>query len=380
MILHLIDDYKFASKAYDLFEEYYSGLNHFFIQVSRHQKITQDEKMDKERFFSIAFTNKQDINYIIQYAIKNKIKHILVHNLTPTKAALANLIKKKSGAKTYWIFYGSDLYGYLSMNGKYKLYDNPAMNKKKEKKRLRAQLAFFYLFGDSPNNAYKKFINRLEYFCFWNEYDYTLLKQNFKTNAVHKQFLYYGVIDRDYINVTYAKNIGTILINHSASANGNHTTVLEKLSKLTGSENINQVIAPLSYGSEQIKSSVSEYGKRLFDKKFISLKQFVPVNEYYSLLNNIPAAIFGNRRQEGGGNVFYLLGKGTKVFLRNDNNMLQWLRDRNFLVFSFEDDLNAYHDLEPLEKKYIQQNMAIHAKVFSKENEIKTMNTFIESQ
>ncbi|MBK6732482.1 MAG: hypothetical protein IPG60_16510 [Bacteroidetes bacterium] len=74
----------------------------------------------------------------------------------------------------------------------------------------------------------------------------------------------------------------------------------------------------------------------------------MPIDEYYALISNVPVAIFGHRRQEAAGNIFYLIGKGVKIFLRNDNNMISWFRDRGFIVYSFEDNLSSINDLRPL--------------------------------
>jgi dTDP-N-acetylfucosamine:lipid II N-acetylfucosaminyltransferase len=378
MILHLIDDPKFAADAYDYFEEYFPGLNHFFMQISRHEKMPDKKKIASDRFFNKAFTDRTDIHFIKQYALKNEIKHILVHNLTPTKAAVANQINKHTGAKTYWIFYGADLYSRLNVMGKYVLLDEETHDQPKIKLGLKSRLAFWYLFRQHPISAFNKFISELNYFCFWNEYDFLLLKKHFNTRAEHKPFLYFRLIDRNYLDIIYKKDTAKVLVNHSASANGNHRTVLEKLKELKNSDNIREIIAPLSYGSEGIKLAVSEFGNKLFGERFISLVNFMPVNDYYAMLNKIPVAIFGNRRQEAGGNVFYLLGKGAKIFLRNDNNMITWLRDRGFRVFSFEDDLNSFYDLSPLSMEDMQINITIHTEFFSKENERKSMYNLIQ--
>lgn len=378
MILHLLDDSMFANGAYDFFEEYYQGLNHFFIQISRREKMLEGKKNQKARFFYKVFTRKEDINFIIKYARNNGIKHILVHNLSPTKAALGNWLKKQLGAKTYWIFYGADLYGRLNALGKYNLYDEVDDKQKKEKSDLKSILAFWYLFMEYPNNAYNRFIKELDFFCFWNEYDYFLLKAHFNTAAVHKPFLYYQLIDLNHKGVVFEKKASKVLINHCASVNGNHKTILKKLEGLKDSAQIAEIIAPLSYGSEDIKLAVSEFGKSLFGNRFIPIKNILPMGEYYKLLDEIPVAIFGNRRQEAGANVFYLLGKGSKVFFRNDNNMIKWLRDRGFRVFSFEDELNSIDDLKSLSIEDMHHNIKIHEELFSKDRERKDMQRLMQ--
>jgi dTDP-N-acetylfucosamine:lipid II N-acetylfucosaminyltransferase len=233
------------------------------------------------------------------------------------------------------------------------------------------------LYQQQPFGAYKKCIAQLDYFCFWNNYDYELLKKHFTTTATYKQFLYYNLIDRNYTNISFAKQQGKVLINHSASANGNHLTILQKLKQILPQDNEVNIITPLSYGSESIKNEVINTGTNLFGKNFTPIVNYMPIDEYYNLLNNIPVAIFGSKRQEGGGNIFYMLGKGAKVFLRNNNNMMQWLKDHGFYIFSVEDDLLSAKDLLPLSTVQMETNIAVHKKLFSESSELNNIGNLI---
>lgn len=376
MILHLIDDPKFLNGAIELFEKYYPGQNHFFVQIGRNKKAPDKNSFTSDKIFYKAFTRKNDIKFILAYAGAHKITNVLIHNLTTTKAALGNLLKRKLQVYTYWIFYGADLYGRLYEMGKYELIDaeNTA---KKSSISFRKKLAFWYLYFQNPIESYNSFITKLDYFCFWNEYDYLLLKKNFITNAIHKQFLYYNLIDRNYSNTNYQKHLNKVLVNHSASPNGNHITVLKKIKELLTKNEAIEIITPLSYGSEKIKNDVNRLGVDLFKSNFVAINNYMPMDKYYDLLNAIPVAIFGSRRQEGGGNIFYLLGKGAKIFLRNENNMIHWLKDKGFLVYSFEDDLNYVEDLIPLSISEIRSNINAHAVLFSTEQEAKNISSLI---
>lgn len=379
MILHLADDPKFLLGAYNLFEEYYPGQNHFFLQVSRNDDFETKNLTASPRFFYTPFTTLSGKKKIFDYAQKYGIKHVLVHNLTTTKAAIANHLKNLLSVKTYWIFYGADLYRPLNEMGKYQLLDGT--NKKKDKLNLdlKRNLSFFFVFRKFPNYSFKHFIKQLDFFCFWNHYDFLLMKDHFSTQAQHKSFAYYHLLNRRVSNVIHKKTIGKILINHSASFNGNHKTIFEKLASLDGGESIKEIITPLSYGDNTVKTEVSSMGEMLFREKYKPLYDFLSLQDYNNILNTISVAIFGNRRQEAGGNVAHLLSTGAKVFLRNDNNMIHWFRDQGFKIFSFEDDLNSFQDLLPLSSDLVQQNILAYAKTFSKEIEIKDMRLLISN-
>lgn len=74
----------------------------------------------------------------------------------------------------------------------------------------------------------------------------------------------------------------------------------------------------------------------------------MPQAEYFALINKVEVAVIGARRQEAAGNIINLLSNGTKVFLREDNNLLQYYREKGFIIFSYEKDLNSLADLQPL--------------------------------
>ena len=74
----------------------------------------------------------------------------------------------------------------------------------------------------------------------------------------------------------------------------------------------------------------------------------MPQKEYFTLINRAEVAIMGARRQEAAGNIINLLSNGTKVFLRENNNLLQYYREQGFIIFSYDKDLNSMDDLRPL--------------------------------
>ncbi|MBK6732483.1 MAG: hypothetical protein IPG60_16515 [Bacteroidetes bacterium] len=265
---------KFIKGAVDLFEEYYPESNHFFIQISRSEKFVEYKKLNYTNVTYSAFTRRKDINSILKFAKEKQVKNIFVHNLTPLKAAITSRIKKNTFAKTYWIFYGADLYGQLNALGKYDLLDSEEKPSKNQNDSFRSKLLFKYLFNSAPMKSYLYFIKQLDFFCFWNEYDYFLLKKHFKTSAIYKPFLYYGLIDRSHSIFDFNNCVDKVLINNSASANGNHATVLKKISELDGSDVLSEIITPLSYGNQEIKNSTLKYGYELFGVKFKPIKVF----------------------------------------------------------------------------------------------------------
>ncbi len=373
MILHITNEEKFINGAYDLFEKYYPNKNIFIIRIPKDGKPQTNYIQLKDRMMYLSISKRKDINFIINYAKSKKVKYLFIHYLDFTKASIAILLKKRISLKIYWVFYGSDLYGYLNSIGKYQLLDNDSSTKRMN---FKGMLANLFLFGQLPNKSYNTFINQLDFFCFWNEYDFLLLKNHFETSAKHKNFIYFDLIDRKN-SFNNEKKVGKVLINHSASSNGNHKTILDKLKSIDNKRLLTEIIAPLSYGNKEVELSIVKYGELLFGERFKPLLTFLRIDIYNRLLDDVSVAIFGQRRQEAAGNIFYLLKVGVKVFLRNDNNMLYWLRDRSFYIYSFEDDLQSSADLIPLTKNQMIFNNTIHNKIFSEQIEKKTMTNLL---
>ncbi|MDE5645748.1 MAG: hypothetical protein K2I45_08925, partial [Muribaculaceae bacterium] len=97
-------------------------------------------------------------------------------------------------------------------------------------------------------------------------------------------------------------------------------------------------------------------GKLMFGEKFRPILGYMPQSEYFDMLDKVDVAVFGQRRQEASGNIIQLLRNGVKVFLRNDNNLLYYYRDKGYLIFSFEDDLKDMKSLEALSIEDQQHN------------------------
>lgn len=104
----------------------------------------------------------------------------------------------------------------------------------------------------------------------------------------------------------------------------------------------------ISYGSPRVRNHVLKIGKKLFASQFQPIFEYMPRDEYFALITSVEVAVFGARRQEASGNISTLLRNGVKVFLRENNNLLQYYKEKGYILFSFENDLHSMKDLKPL--------------------------------
>lgn len=350
-----------------MFEQYYPGKNIFIVQISRNEPDGK-HVMHGDNVYFIKLTTTRGLHAVTDIALRNNITCIVVHYLTFTKAAIALKLKRRLRAKLFWIFYGADLYEWLNKHHNYVLEDREVSGYPQDPVLFSyvKKLHFLMLHGLSEKAAYLGFINECDRFCFWNELDFELVNKHFRTNARFSYFLHWGLLGHDLI-ADSDKDDHLIMINHSASRNGNHATILHKIAEFDQSKKLS-IVCPLSYGDEIVRKQTIEIGASIFGDRFDPITDYLPMAQYYALIGRAGAAVFGNRRQEGAGNVFYLLGSGTKVFLREDNNMLKWLRQKGFLVFSFERDLSSYESLMPLSREHQEHNRRTYQQVFGQVN------------
>lgn len=371
MNIHLVNDEKFINLSIIRFEYYYPNDNIFI--VNSHSEKIQDLIHVKKRKEIIC------INLYKNDAYKKLINHInngdniLIHSLSLSKASLINKIELNTKINTYWIFYGAFLYSILFERGLYKLYDyNPNSLKIENRFYWHLKYKFRYLkyvitlFVKKENREINKFIQNLDFFCFWNYSDYDLLLKNFQTKAKFKFFRYYDIKEEFLLeesNVNKEKN--SVLINHSASPTGNHLYILRLLKKIDKNKQIDKLYLPLSYGSETLKKNVLFYGNKEFDYCFNPILEFMDRIDYYQMLKKIGVAFFGHRRQEGGSNIFFLLAFGVKLFLRKENSLLNYLKQEGFIVYEVEKDLYSFSDISPLNEQDQKYNRELVLKHFS---------------
>ncbi|WP_312788812.1 TDP-N-acetylfucosamine:lipid II N-acetylfucosaminyltransferase [Sphingobacterium sp.] len=367
MNVHFFHDDKFTNGAMEQFETAYPGQNIYIILLYDQRTLKYTVANAYTHVFHIRDLHLlKNLKKIISSNISDC--RLLIHFMDDFKAALSNkLLDKFSHLQFYWIFYGGDLYDYLSRYEGYQIFDAPNLLPTPSRwERVTKSIKYLMFFGMSQKTAKTKAFKRLDYFCFWNEYDYTLFISKVDSPAHYKNFIYYKALgDSDHVQIE-KKNI--IMVNHAASFTGNHLFVIEKLAKLQASLKDFQLLLPLSYGNKEYAKKVIQQAKDQLDMNVKPLTDFLPLSEYQSILSEVKIAIFGMRRQEAAGNIFQLLNMGAKIFLRKDNTLLSWLKKRNFIVFCIEDDEKELENLQALSLEQMSYNSAQYKRYFNASN------------
>ena len=339
MYIHLLNDLKFAGSEIAVFEKFFPSQSLYVFTSHEDNNANPPNKLPN---VPICYVKPFDTDQLLSLCVE-KIDCVLVY---------------------------SALYDRLHYVYGYPLYDyNVVPLTIKIKK---------YFANIRSNKAFKIFANTIDSFCFWNPNDFRLMQKYF--GAKQAQFRCYGhglgwpveaIPDFD------EKDMLRVQVNHSASLSCNHMTILKKLEKLDSNNQL-QVFLPLNYGVAAVKKQVKDFASHSPLNCNI-LTEFLPLKDYYAAVAQNGVAIFGSRRQEAGGNIVTALRNGVKVYLRNDNNLLQLYRSWGVRVFSFEDDLNSMEDLlEPLTRQQMIDNYKALTAHLSSEVVTESMSHFFD--
>lgn len=365
MNLHLLYDKKFAKSQISVFEKYHPG-NSLYV-LTRGDDLTGLDNYNVMLLSGLSRSSLVDI----KKRCKGKIENVFVYNATDVHCIMAIHFKRVCRCRIYWLFFGSDLYDNLYLKFNYRLLDDDNKSVTKYVINKLKMIKHWPLF--------KRFAANADFFCFWNIYDYELLKKYVKTNATFKYYTH-GLafsLDDSYSNKNNDDSELIVQINHSASWDGNHLTILKKIAEIDPERKL-KLLIPLSYGKKQVVKEVENYVESEKLNAEI-LNNFLPMENYFNLIGRVKVAIYGHHRQEGGGNIIEAFKNGTKLYLRDDNNLLRLYRDWGLKVFSFERDLNCIEDLvTPLSLDDQKHNYYRIQQCFSQDKVEESMRHFLD--
>jgi dTDP-N-acetylfucosamine:lipid II N-acetylfucosaminyltransferase len=148
-----------------------------------------------------------------------------------------------------------------------------------------------------------------------------------------------------------------VLAGNSASATNHHRDLFERLERVD--DGSMEVVCPLAYGPDDVRSAALEAGRAAFGARFHPLLEMVPLPRYLDLLATIDVAVFNHDRQAALGNVLALLGMGARVFLKRATTTWQHLEALGVTVF----DVDALDLAVPFPER--ERTMRIIARAYS---------------
>ena len=120
-------------------------------------------------------------------------------------------------------------------------------------------------------------------------------------------------------------------------------------------------------------------GASILNKNFRPITEFLPLEEYNLLLKSCNVAIMNHYRQQGMGNVIFLLWMGTKLFLNCKNSIYHFLKRKNIIVYSVDDLTDNINLINlPLTEIEIKHNRNILLVLFSFDTILNNLTNYIE--
>ncbi len=330
-ICHIVDNEKFILEAYYIFNGQKQYKSDFFCF----------EGSDKIDFLSkeagIRKLNLDEVDAFIEQILP-AYSVVIFHNfIRDYKFEILKSLDKNQ--VSVWIGWGYDFYKYFEnnsfltkenqafVNG---IYCNSFLKKAKQYFKLdKLKYAINYYFNYRPKLLLLS--KRIDFYAPVAEYEFGFFKQKIPSTT----FKYIGwnyPINLNCEDIPIAKTeTVNLLVGNSASPLNNHCDVVKLLSEFKLDFN---AYVPLSYGGDDLyKKALVEYSNIYLGQRFKPLEAFMGIDEYIKLLNNCQIGIFNSLRQQGLGNIIYLLWHGSKVFMNPMCHYYDFLLTQGVIVF-----------------------------------------------
>lgn len=357
--LHIVTDEKFIDVAIEQFETVAPGANEFvFLNTSSKHEF---------RYIVSDFVrviNVNDESYLILLNSLIKFKAVLVHYLSEHATNIINHAPEK--VKLVWMFWGQDAQ---------KLFVDE-MFKPDTKKVVRKISGLYEYFFSTINKIRRPLLpfrpkgrafsritfcapvvkEELEDFEFKLPFKYKYLDFTYG-------FLEYYIPDSFKNLVANGENI---IVGQSSSAGNNHLDAFNVLRKIGLPSSETKLIVPLSYGNKEYGKTIATKGKIIFKENFHAIDNFLPLQEYYSILFTCSYAIMNHKTQQALGNILMLLWIGCAVYLNPKNPIYRNFISKGFIIKSVN-YLENGNLLEKLTKEERLKNRELLVKHFKRE-------------
>lgn len=327
-ILHLLTDDKFTDyviaqfKAPEMLSEFVlipSNNAMSLVSDTDHCRIIYQGSADFEAL----------LNNLDQYCA------IVMHGMFWGRWQTSILQRVPDCVKVAWVFWGGDVYGRHDIRNIFYTPISKFLNRLHSRK-TKAKVDSSW---EIPLDLYR----RVDY-CITSLYEEFEFANHY-TKAPFKHFWYSYYSIEDTIGDALLNNRvkgNNIWIGNSAALNNNHIDVLWHLWKegLLRKFKCDKVIMPLSYGEPWVRNMAKKVGAMLFGKRLQTLEQYMPRNEYNSLMLSCSTMIIGYLEPAANGNIMTALWLGMRVYLSEKSMAYDYYKRIGCHIFSIEHDLN----------------------------------------
>ena len=349
MILHLFTHDKFAYDYICFIHEHFEEKDHLFLLFTEPNTLYPIPEFKNVKVISHVARSSilrrflRIKNALLLKRSAQKADKIILHGLFIKK--IMWFLEKRSHLldKTYWVVWGGDLY----------LYQEITQNHPLEVLR-------------------QKIIPKMAGFITYVKGDFNLIQEWYGAKGRWLECLCYpsNVINIPNETLTPKDSRKRILVGNSADPTNNHIDIFNALKGIDLSDV--EVIVPLSYGDEEYAKEIIKEGHKRFDH-FLPIQNFLQKKDYLKLLDSISVAFFAHDRQQGMGNLIYLIYRGKKVYLKKTTTSWTYFESIGVVCSEYDDNIN----LSSLETCIAEKNHKSIKRHHSRENLAKQwMNVF----
>ncbi|EGA70921.1 4-alpha-L-fucosyltransferase [Vibrio sinaloensis DSM 21326] len=344
-VLHIAKIEKFIPGFIELVREEFPNTNQFFYtygDLGLYPYQLSDDSLHVQDHRNSIFRSAR--RYIPLISRMHKADKIVLHSLLDRNLVVILSLFPWLLRKCYWMIWGGDLYYH-----KYGQCDK----------------SYIWI------EKFRAFvIKRLGYLVSGADGDVALCRDWYQAQGVQiRCFNYPSNIVNSEDFVPKNESLITVQVGNSGDPLNRHSEVFLKIKKQKELSDC-KVFCPLSYGNKEYIKSVEREAIELFGyERFVILKDFVPLDEYKSMLNNVDIAIFAPERQQAFGNIINLLGIGKTVFISEKSTLFSMLLSMGITVYSFESD-----EIKVQSDSIAAQNREQVAKYFSRDALVRSLN------
>lgn len=280
---------------------------------------------------------------------------IIVHGMGPH--GIAAFLSSPKKTVRIWSGWGFDYYGDLRnssagllLPATSALLDNATLRGKRSSKTKKIAKKMFVL-------AKKSAAKRTDFFSAPIPSDFDVFKHGFDGfSGEYLQLNYGSVADTFAQGLTMARGLN-ILVGNSASPTNNHIEIFRILAKHNLESR--KVIVPLSYGDSTYREELVVRGKEILGDAFVPLVDFLPLDQYGSVVASCNVVIMNHLRQQALGNIGAALYQGAHVYLNPSSPVYQFFKEKNAFVHSAHDLASKALPLRGLLDEQIAKNRAV---------------------
>lgn len=352
MILHLLTNEQFTDYAIEQFgaPEMYSE----FVLIPSNHENWKVKLIDR---CNIIYQNSPKFKDLLERL--DQYTGIIFHGMFWAKWQRSILERVPKNVKVAWYFWGGEIYGRSDCDipryAPITKYITQIHQWKSHAKKIDTS-------WELPVELY----HRVDYCLTGEAEEYEFVKKFLNHNRM--QFVWYTYYDIDATvgalkNASYSGN--NVIVGNSATATCNYFDVLPRL---RGALKPGQkVILPLSYGSPWIRNAVSKYAKFFLKEAAMPLFEYMPRNEYNTLLQSCSVMIMDQYIPQAQGNILTGLWLGMRVYMSEKSIAYNFFKRLGCQIYSFESEFKKY-GLTPLPKEEVAENRAVLMKWYSSEH------------